>query len=303
MSENPDIVVTEAPHLMSDGDSTLLVMSDVLLALLPATLAGIYLFGINTLYVIMAAVFTAMAVEAVFLRRIGSFQEVLGDGSAAVTGLLLALTLPPDISPGLAAAGAAMGIIIGKLLLGGLGHNIFNPALVGRAILLAIWPAAMTTYSSPLDGNTTATVLGGAEYSYAEMFLGNIPGSIGETSALLLLLGAIYLFFRGRIGWRIPLGYLGTVALLSPLFGANVLVQLLGGGLMLGAFYMATDMVTSPMDDRAKLIFGVGCGLFTIVIRELATLPEGVTYAILLMNALVPLMDRYIKRRAFGEVN
>ncbi len=303
MTDNPDIVVTEAPHLMTDGDTTLIVMSDVMLALLPAALAGIYLFGLNTLYVIMAAVFTAMAVEAVCLKRVGSFQEVLGDGSAAVTGLLLALTLPPQISPGLAAAGAAFGIIIGKLFLGGLGHNIFNPALVGRGILLAIWPAAMTSYTSPVDGTTAATALGGAEFSYFEMFIGNIPGSIGETSALLLLLGAIYLFFRGRIGWRIPLGYLGTVALLSPLFGADVLIQLLGGGLLLGAFYMATDMVTSPMDDRAKLLFGVGCGLFTIIIRELATLPEGVTYAILIMNALVPLMDRYIKRRAFGEVS
>ena len=303
MTDNPDIVVSDAPHLVSDGDTTLIVMSDVMLALLPAALAGIYLFGLNTLYVIMAAVFTAMAVEAVCLKRIGSFQEVLGDGSAAVTGLLLALTLPPQISPGLAAAGAAFGIIIGKLLLGGLGHNIFNPALVGRGILLAIWPAAMTSYTSPLDGTTAATALGGAEFSYLDMFIGNIPGSIGETSALLLLLGAIFLFFRGRIGWRIPLGYIGTVALLSPLFGANILVQLLGGGLLLGAFYMATDMVTSPMDNRAKLIFGIGCGLFTIVIRELATLPEGVTYAILIMNALVPLMDRYIKRRAFGEVS
>ncbi len=303
MTDNPDIVVSDAPHLVSDGDTILIVMSDVMLALLPAALAGIYLFGLNTLYVIMAAVFTAMAVEAVCLKRIGSFQEVLGDGSAAVTGLLLALTLPPQISPGLAAAGAAFSIIIGKLLLGGLGHNIFNPALVGRGILLAIWPAAMTSYTSPIDGTTAATALGGAEFSYVEMLLGNIPGSIGETSALLLLLGAIFLFFRGRIGWRIPLGYIGTVALLSPLFGANILVQLLGGGLLLGAFYMATDMVTSPMDNRAKLIFGIGCGLFTIVIRELATLPEGVTYAILIMNALVPLMDSYIKRRAFGEVS
>ncbi len=302
MPQDPDLVVTDAPHLITDGDSTDLVMIDVILALIPASLASIYLFGMNSVQIILAAVIAAVLVESVIMQRLGSLREFFDDGSAAVTGLLLALTLPPDISPLLAAVGAALGILLGKLMLGGLGNNIFNPALVGRGIMLALWPASMTTFVDPVEGVTAATPLAGAEFSYWNMFLGNIPGSLGETSALLLLLGGLYLFIRGRIGWRIPLGYMGTVAILAPLFGANPLFHLLSGGLILGALYMATDMVTSPVTARGRLIFGVGCGLFTIVIRLFATLPEGVTYAILIMNALVPLLDRFFRRRAFGEV-
>ncbi len=302
MPQDPDLVVTDAPHLITDGDSTDLVMIDVILALIPASLASIYLFGMNSVQIILAAVIAAVLVESVIMQRLGSLREFFDDGSAALTGLLLALTLPPDISPLLAAVGAALGILVGKLMLGGLGNNIFNPALVGRAIMLALWPASMTTFVDPVEGATAATPLAGAEFSYWNMFLGNIPGSLGETSALLLLLGGVYLFIRNRIGWRIPLGYMGTVAVLTPLLGANPLFHLLSGGLILGALYMATDMVTSPVTARGRLLFGVGCGLFTVVIRLFATLPEGVTYAILIMNALVPLLDRFFRRRAFGEV-
>ncbi len=302
MSQEPDLVVDDAPHLVTDGDSTDLVMIDVIIALIPATLAGVYLFGMNSVQIILAAVVSAVLVEAVLTQRLGSLREFFDDGSAAVTGLLLALTLPPDISPLLAAAGAVLAILLGKLMLGGLGNNIFNPALVGRAIMLALWPASMTTFVSPVDGATTATPLAGAEYSYWDMFLGNIPGSLGETSALLLLLGGVYLLVRGRIGWRIPLGYIAAVGVLAPLMGSSILLHLLSGGLMMGAIYMATDMVTSPVSARARLIFGIGCGVLTVIIRIFATLPEGVTYGILIMNAFVPLLDKFFKRRAFGEV-
>ncbi len=302
MSQDPDLVVTDAPHLVTDGDSTDLVMIDVIVALIPAVLASVYLFGVNSVQIILAAVVSATLVEAVIKQRMNSLRDFFGDGSAAVTGLLLALTLPPNISPLLAAVGAALGILLGKMMLGGLGNNIFNPALVGRAIMLALWPAAMTTFVSPVDGATAATPLTGAEYSYLNMFLGNIPGSLGETSALLLLLGGIYLFVKGRIGWRIPAGYIVSVGVLAPLLGSDILLHLFGGGLMMGAIYMATDMVTSPVSARARLIFGIGCGVLTIIIRIFATLPEGVTYAILIMNAFVPLLDKVFKRRAFGEV-
>ncbi len=302
MSRDPELVVTDAPHLITDGDTTDLVMIDVILALIPASLASIYLFGVDAFYVIIASVLSAVVVEAVIMQRLDSLRDFFDDGSAAVTGLLLALTLPPDISPLLAAVGAALGILIGKLMLGGLGHNLFNPALVGRGIMVALWPASMTTFVSPVDGATAATPLNGAEVEYWNLFLGNIPGSLGETSALLLLLGGIYLFIRGRIGWRIPVSYIAVVGIMTPVLGGDVLLHLLGGGLMLGAIYMATDMVTSPVSGRGKLVFGAGCGVLTVVIRIFATLPEGVTYAILIMNALVPILDKFFKRRAFGEV-
>ncbi len=302
MSQEPELVITDAPHLITDGDSTDLVMIDVIIALIPATLASVYLFGLNSVRIILASVITAMLIEAVVLQRWSSLRDFFDDGSAAVTGLLLALTLPPDVSPFLAAVGAALAIILGKMMLGGLGNNLFNPALVGRGIMLALWPASMTTFTDPVDGATAATALAGGDYSYWELFLGNIPGSLGETSAFLLLLGGVYLFFRGRIGWKIPLSYIVTVGIFTPLMGGDIILHLFSGGLMMGAIYMATDMVTSPVSSRGKLVFGFGCGFLTVIIRMYATLPEGVTYAILIMNALVPLLDKLLRRRAFGEV-
>ncbi|MFW5855889.1 MAG: RnfABCDGE type electron transport complex subunit D [Bacillota bacterium] len=302
MTKNPDLISSPTPHLPGDGDTTQKVMTDVIIALTPATLAGIYFFGKDALVLIFVSVFTAIIIESVFTGRTGSLREVLGDGSAIVTGLLLALSLPPGLPWGIAAFGSAAAIILGKIVFGGLGNNIFNPALVGRALLVAIWPVQMTTWLSPVDATTTATPLSGGEAGYLEMFVGSIPGCIGETSALLLIIGAIYLFYRERITWHVPAGYLGSIVVLSPIIGTDILFQLLAGGLILAAFYMATDMVTSPVTEKGQIIFGIGCGVGTIVIREFASLPGGVTYAILLMNAFTPLLDKYFPRRAFGEV-
>ena len=301
MAYNPDLVVSRAPHIKIKVETTRQIMGEVTLALLPATLFGVHLFGSNALSVILAAVLAAVLTEAVVQRRLSGPSHVLGDGSAALTGLLLALTLPPSISPGYAAAGAVAAILFGKVLQGGLGRNLFNPALVGRAIMMVIWPAAMTTYVSPLDGTTAATPLGGAEFGVHELFLGSIPGSIGETSALLLILGAVFLAVRGRVEWRIPLFFVLGTALTALAFGADPVVHVLGGGLLIGALFMATDWVTSPMARSGKVIFGIGCGVLTVLIREMGQYPEGITYAILLMNAAVPLLDRYLKRKALGE--
>ena len=301
MAYNPELVVSRAPHIKIKVETTRQIMGEVILALLPASLFGVYLFGSNAAAVLLAAVTAAVVTEAVAQRRLAGLRDVVGDGSAALTGLLLAMTLPPSISPGYAAAGAAGAILFGKVLQGGIGKNLFNPALVGRALMLVIWPAAMTTWISPVDGTSTATVLGGAQYQVEALFLGLVPGSIGETSALLLLAGALFLWFRGRIEWRIPLMFFLGAGVTALLFRADPLIHLLGGGLMMGALYMATDWVTSPMTSSGKVIFGLGCGALAVLIRELGRFPEGITYSILLMNAVVPLLDRYLKRKALGE--
>lgn len=302
MAYQPELVITRAPHIKIKVETTRQIMGEVMLALLPAAVIGVYLFGTPALVVIAAATGAAMVTEAVVYRRINTLADVVGDGSAALTGFLLALTLPPTISPGYAAAGAVCAILLGKVLQGGLGRNLFNPALVGRAIMLVLWPAAMTTYVSPVDGVTAATALAGGEVSRSALLIGTIPGSIGETSALLLIIGAVFLFVRGRIEWRIPLLFVGATAVTALFFGADPILHLLGGGLMIGALFMATDWVTSPMSHSGKIVFGVGCGVLTVVIRELGQYPEGITYAILLMNATVPLLDRYLRRKALGEV-
>lgn len=301
MAYDPELVISRAPHIKIKVETTRQIMGEVILALVPAALFGVYLFGTNAAAVILSAVIAAMVAEAVLQRRLGGVTDLAGDGSAALTGFLLALTLPPSIPPGYAAAGGAAAIVFGKVLQGGLGKNLFNPALVGRALMLVIWPAAMTTYVSTVDGTTAATVLGGGQYTLQALFVGTVPGSIGETSAVLLLAGALFLWFRRRVEWRIPVMFiLGTVAA-ALLFRANPLVHILGGGLMIGALYMATDWVTSPMTQSGKVIFGIGCGVLTVLIRELGQFPEGITYSILLMNAMVPLLDRYLKRKALGE--
>lgn len=301
MAYNPQLVVSRAPHIKIKVETTRQIMGEVMLALLPAALFGVYLFGANSAAVILSAVGGAVVTEAVFQRRLTGLTALVGDGSAALTGLLLALTLPPSISPGYAAAGGVAAILFGKVLQGGLGRNLFNPALVGRALMLVIWPAAMTTWVSPVDGTSAATALGGGEFTVQALFLGTVPGSIGETSALFLLAGALFLWFRSRIEWRIPLMFILGALVTALLFGADPLVHMLGGGLMIGALYMATDWVTSPMTRSGKVIFGIGCGVLTVLIRELGRFPEGITYSILLMNAVVPLLDRYLKRKALGE--
>lgn len=302
------LVISSSPHLRAP-ESVQSVMVDVLVALFPAALAGVIFFGWRGLLTMLLGMLSAMLVEAVVLRR----KNIFGDGSAAVTGLLLAMTLPPAPPWWLPVIGGAIAIIIGKQVFGGLGNNIFNPALVARAILMASWAGHMTTWLRPIDLATAATPLatGANGTSFINLFVGAVPGSLGETSAFALLLGAAWLFFKGHIDWRIPGGYLGTVFLVGTFFGATGslnfmpstgLFHLLAGGVMLGALFMATDMVTSPVTPRGRLIFGIGCGVVTMLIRLFGAYPEGVTFAILLMNALTPLLDNLTLPRKFGEV-
>jgi electron transport complex protein RnfD len=281
--------------------TTPVLMRAVLIALTPAWLASVIFFGWSAVWLTAVCVGAAVLTEylaALFFRKKNSLHDL----SATVTGLLLALVLPPALPLWLAALGAAFAVLITKELFGGLGHNIFNPALSGRAFLLASFPVLMTSWRAPFDAVTSATPLalagsGAVIANYQDLFLGNVAGSLGETSALALLLGAAYLLCRRVIDWRIPLGYLGTVALFMFLAGKDVTFHLLAGGLLLGAFFMATDYTTSPMTRRGKWIFAIGCGILTSVIRLWGGYPEGVCYAILIMNMFVPLIDRLDEAR------
>jgi Na+-translocating ferredoxin:NAD+ oxidoreductase subunit D len=285
-------------------------MFDVLTALFPVALAGVILFGYSALITIVLATFTAMATEALVLRS----KNIIGDGSAAVTGLLLALILPPAPPWWLVVFGSATAILIGKHVFGGIGNNLFNPALVGRAILTVSWPGHMTNWLAPgMDAVSAATPLAGGSASLLSMFTGVIPGSIGETSALALLLGGLWLYYRGHISWHIPGSYIATVFIMGAIqAGASFagptamlsagLFHVLAGGLLLGAIYMATDMVTSPVTREGQIIFGVGLGIITMAIRFYGSYPEGVTFAILLMNGATPLIDNLTIPVKFGEV-
>jgi electron transport complex protein RnfD len=281
----------------------------LLIALLLPSVAAVYFFGFYALSVIIWCVFFAVITE-IAVKKIRR-QPFVMDGSAIVTGVLLALTLPPGISLWMAAVGTIFAIAIVKEAFGGLGHNIFNPALGGRAFLAACFALEMTSWVKPTglaaDAITTATPLGegfiipAARGSlYLDMFLGNTGGSLGETSALLILLGGAILVAFNIIDFKVPFFYLATVALLSLVTGQDIIIQLLGGGLLLGAVFMATDPVTSPLTARGRIIFAVGCGVITIIIRRFGGLPEGVTYSILFMNAVTPLIDRYVKVRPYG---
>jgi len=297
-------------------------MRAVGLALMPAAVAAVYFFGWYALAVMAASVAAAVVTEVLCVRAAG--RTLVMDGSAALTGLLLAIIIPPYVPLWIPIIGSVFAIAIGKQIFGGLGHNPLNPALLGRAMLLVAWPRPLTTWRWPglanalawAGGNTdavaTATPLYllksgtlaklGLEIPYWQLFLGNRAGSLGETSVLALLIGAVFLIALKVIDWRIPLAYLGSVAVLSLLFGQDPLFHLLTGGLILGAFYMATDYVTSPLTKKGRVIFGLGCGLLTILIRRYGGYPEGVCYAILVMNATVSLLDRATMPRRFGEV-
>jgi electron transport complex protein RnfD len=268
-----------------------------------------------------------MATEAGAQRMMGR-KVTISDGSAVITGILLALNLPPTVPWWLVVTGSAIAIVIGKQIYGGLGYNPFNPALVARVILLISFPVQMTSWVKPtplfsraIDVVTTATPLGEMKthllvknslegFTMGELwnpFIGNIGGCIGETSVIALLLGAGFLLYRGYISWHIPITFIGTVFILSGFFWLinpdqymNPLFHILTGGLMLGAFYMATDMVTSPVTARGMMVFGAGCGVITIIIRLFGGYPEGVSYSILLMNAATPLIDRYTRPMTFG---
>jgi electron transport complex protein RnfD len=286
------------------------MMLDVLIALLPACAAAVYFFGLNAFILILLCVGVAVGCEAAiqfFCRK----PVTVSDLSAAVTGVLLALNLPPGVPFYIPIAGSIFAIAIVKQCFGGLGNNFMNPALGARAFLLISWPVAMTTWFAPggVDAVATATPLavmagGGNMPSLWDMFIGNHAGCIGETSVLALIAGGIYLLARRVISWRIPASFIGLVAVISLLTGdlANVPYYLMAGGLILGAFFMATDLVTSPVSPKAQVIFGLGCGGITMMIRLFGGYPEGVSFSIIFMNLLAPLLDKAFTPRVFGEV-
>lgn len=303
------LTVSTSPHIKSK-DTVSSVMRDVLIALLPATFAGIYFFGINAFLVILVAVLSAVISEYAF-QKITKKPITINDLSAVVTGLLLAFNVPPTLPLWMVAVGSAFAIIVVKCFYGGIGQNIVNPALAARAFLLASYPVRMTTWT--LDGTTGPTPLGvlRGDGSVAlpklfDVFVGNIGGCIGETSALALLIGAAYLLYKKVITWHIPASYIGTVFILTTILGRNGFMtgngfyEILLGGLILGAFYMATDYTTSPMTKKGHIVFGISCGILTTLIRLYGGYAEGVSYSILIMNLFVPFIDKFTKPRVFG---
>jgi len=321
--------VTASPHVRS-AESTTRIMWSVVISLLPVIAASIYFFGPSAIFILLASSAGCLAAERLFGSRPGS----LADGSAMITGLLLGLTLPPGFPLWMAFLGGVFGMAFGKIVFGGLGQNVFNPALVGRAFLQAAFPVAITTwparpehwstlrgdifalpFTSPVvDTVTGATPLGNLKFGdnpvitpLFDLFFGNTGGSLGETSALLILLGGLYLALRGHLNWHIPVSIFVSTFVVSGLFFALGISQfpplfmLFSGGLMLGAVYMATDMVTSPVSNTGCWIFGFGIGLLVVLIRVWGGLPEGVMYSILLMNALVPFINRVTQPRLFGS--
>lgn len=312
MSNNLEIY--SAPHI-EINDHIVRRMWSTFFALIPAGIAGIYIFGEKAFYVILVSLISAVITEWVFQKLQGKKTSVL-DGSAMITGLLLAYNLPPGAPLWLAAAGSFFGVAVGKQLFGGLGFNIFNPALVGRAFLMASWPKYMAIWINPrwqVDAVTSATPLGMIKEklfyalpSYWDLFIGNRSGCIGEVCVIVLLLGGAYLIIRKYISWQIPASFIITLGLFSWLFSplgllkGDFLFSILAGGIILGAFFMATDYVTAPLTRKGKIIFGVGCGLLTFVIRRWGGYPEGVCYAILMMNAATPLIDRFSRPKKYG---
>lgn len=331
--KDPNLLLQPAP-LLRQGMTTPTAMRDVWFALAPATLAGLWYFGVGALLILGASIAGALLTEWLFTapdRR----REALGDNSTVLTGLLLGLTLPPGLPMWMAFLGGVVGIGLGKVIWGGLGGNLFNPALVGRAFLLGTFPIAMTTWApaggpgdffdlsqsilalpfmSPVyDGMSAATPLGLLKFqqqgtAFLQLLIGNTSGSIGETSGLLLLLGGLFLWLRRDLDWRIPIAIVVAAGLFSlTLFlvdGSKYpspVFTVFAGGFMLGAVYMATDPATSPLTPRGAWIFGLGIGFLVVLIRVFGGLPEGMMYSILLMNAATPLIDRYTQPRVFGR--
>ena len=306
-----NLTVASSPHIRGNF-STRPIMLDVVLALLPALCVGIAVLGWRSLVVTLISVAAAVGAEWLYSVLTKSRNTTV-DGSAMVTGLLLAMTLPHTVPYWMAAVGGIFAIIVVKMLCGGLGQNIFNPALTARAFLMLIFPVGLTRYVG-VDGVTAATPLHHMvmpalpEQTIMQMFLGSInrPGSIGEISALALLIGGAYLVYRKVISVRIPVAYIGTVAVMTLVFSKTgspvewMTYQLLSGGLLLGAIFMATDYATSPATPVGQYVYGVGCGCLTVFFRYFGLFPEGVTYAILIMNALVWLIDRHTAPRRFG---
>ena len=307
-----NLTVTSSPHIRGDFRTSRLML-DVVIALLPALLVGVAVLGFRALVVALISIASAVASEALY-ALLTKKRQTVRDCSAIVTGLLFAMTLPASVPYWLPALGSAFAIIAVKLLCGGLGQNIFNPALLSRACMMLLFPAAMTRYAAlGTDAVTSATPLHHMvmpalpEESLLDMFLGKCPGSIGELSGLALILGGIYLVARKVISPRIPLAYLGTVAVLTLVFSKTdspmswMLYSLFSGGVMLGAIFMATDYATSPVTKNGQIVYGIGCGALTVLFRYFGLFPEGVTYAILLMNLCVWEIDRLTAPRRYGE--
>jgi electron transport complex protein RnfD len=303
-----EMINSPAPHIHSKW-SVKRTMYLVILALMFPTGASIYFFGFNAILLILTCVIAAVAAE--YLIKLWRKKKFVMDGSAVITGILLALTLPPTIPLWIAALGSIFAIAIAKEAFGGLGHNIFNPALAGRAFMQISFPAQMSVWIAPSgfspDAVTSASPLSDAFKQvgenfdlYMDLLVGNVSGSLGETSALLLLAGGILLIILRIIDWRTPAAFIGATVLLSLVLGQDPIYQILSGGLMIGAFFMATDYVTSPLTRTGKIIFGAGAGIITVIIRLYGGYPEGVCYAILLMNAAVPLIERYTQSRPYG---
>ena len=305
-------VVTSSPYIRGKRN-TQQIMLDVVIALIPALLAGTIIFGIRALIVALVCIAAAVVAEWV-CGMILYHRNTVKDVSSVVTGLLLALTLPATVPYWLAAVGSVFAIVVVKGFGGGLGKNVFNPALGARAFMMLFWPVHLVRYIAPgtVDGVASATPLHHMVMpalpteSIGQMFMGNIGGTIGEVCTLALLIGGIYLIAKGVISARIPVSYLGTVAVLTLVFskGDNaflwMLYSLLGGGVVLGALFMATDYATSPVTPKGQIIYGIGCGVLTVIFRYFGLFPEGVTYAILLMNACAWAIDRYSAPRRFG---
>lgn len=320
--KNASLIIESSPHLR-DRDSVPKIMYMVIASLMPACFASFYFFRFRALVLFLTCVATCLATEALFFwARKKSFSSLF-DGSAIITGLLLAMTLPPSFPVSMAVIGAVVAIGIGKQIFGGLGYNIFNPALVGRAFLSTAFPAAMTTWIPPVmvkvNTATFATPLGDLKFQEAiargtlaslkDLFWGNVGGCLGETSAIALLIGGIFLLSRRIIDWRIPLGIILSLSIFTGIFWmanpgkyASPLFHVLAGGLLLGALFMATDLVTSPLTKPATWVYALGIGFIIGLIRLFGGFPEGVMYSILLMNAFVPLLNRYLRPRILGQM-
>ena len=322
--KNLKLIASSSPHIRSNED-TRSIMLDVIIALLPALAWSVYAFGWKALLLTAVSVVSCVFWEWAY-RKLMKKSSMIGDLSAVVTGILLSFVCPVDLPWWAVIIGAFFSIVVVKQLYGGLGKNFLNPALAGRAALVACYTSQMTSWIDPASGKaplfggadvvTAATPLammkGGefaevtAQYSLSDMFIGNIGGSLGEISAMMLLIGGLYLIFRKVISWQIPVAYIGTVAVLTFLFPQGndamswMLYNVLGGGLFLGAFFMATDYVTSPVTKKGQLIFGIGCGLITVFIRYFGSYPEGVCYSILVMNCCTWIIDKYTKPTRFG---
>lgn len=319
------LIVSSSPHVRSNEDTSY-IMKQVIIALLPAAVAGVYFFRLNALSAMFFCILGTVGTEFLY-QKFTKQKSTIGDFSAVVTGLLLAFNVPASLPWWMCLVGGIFAILVVKMVFGGIGCNFVNPALAARAFLLASFPVAMTAWTQPgvnwigknLDAVTTATPLNflknGAAgladlssngISLADMMIGNIGGCIGETSAILLLLGGVYLMYKGIINYVIPVFYIATVFILTFLLGGfNItfaIYQLFAGGLMLGGFFMLTDYTTSPMTKKGQIIYAVLAGLITTVIRMYGGYPEGVSYSILLVNCLAPLIDKFVRNRVFGEV-